>query len=360
MSLFPVIMAGGSGTRFWPLSRRARPKQFLPLSGGAPMLVETFERVAPLCGADPLERTLVVCGQQHAETVRTLMPGLPARNLLLEPVARNTAPCIALAAVAALARDPEALLLVLPSDHHVADPAAMRAALAKGVEGATEGRLVTIGISPTRPETGFGYLLRGRELAPGSPPLCEVVRFVEKPDLERAKSYLASGDYLWNAGIFLFRADRILDEIERHLPDARAPLALLRQAAGTASFDTVLAEQFPKMPATSIDFGVMERAEHVALVPGAFGWSDVGSFPALPEVRSLDAAGNVVEGEVFQHGVSDSVLLAQGGRPVAVVGLSGVVVVDTGDALLVCSKERAQEVREVVALLERSGRGGLL
>ncbi len=348
MAIYPVVMAGGSGTRFWPLSRRNRPKQLLALSGDEPLIVQAAKRVLPLTS---FAKTYVVCGKAHAKSIAKLLPKLPKANLLVEPAARNTAPCIGLAAAVVAKKDPRGVLLVLPSDHHIADPEGFRAALATAAKAAESGRLMTIGVKPRHPETGFGYLQQGSAVK-GERGVYEVRRFVEKPNLETAQRYLASGDYLWNAGIFVLRADRILEEIKKHLPEAVLPLEKIQAAIGKKNFAQVLAREFPKMPSVSIDVGVMEKAANIAMVPADFGWSDVGSFPALPGVRELDAKGNVVDGQALLVDVQDSVILA-GERPLAVVGLKDVVVVDAGDALLVCPKERAQDVRKVVDELAR-------
>jgi mannose-1-phosphate guanylyltransferase len=351
LALYPIIMAGGSGTRFWPLSRRSRPKQFLALTGDKPLLRLTADRVRPLA---PGGRTFVVCGKAHASMVKKLLPELPAANVLVEPVARNTAPAVGLAAAVVAKKDPAGVLVILPSDQHVRDVAGFRCALTAAARAAQEGELVTIGLKPDRPETGFGYLQQGKVIAEGALPVREVRRFVEKPNLETAKGYLASGDYLWNGGIFVFRADRILEELERHLPETAEPLSAIGRAVGTKGFSRALAAHFPKMPSISLDYGVMEKAGRIAVVPADFGWSDVGSFTALPGVRELDPYGNVVEGQAILLDVADSVVLG-GDRPLAVVGVKGLVVVDAGDALLICPKERAQEVRRVVEELGHRG-----
>jgi mannose-1-phosphate guanylyltransferase len=346
-----LILAGGSGTRFWPLSRARRPKQFLALAGTEPLIAETFARTRPLCGA---ERTWVVCGEGHAEAVRALLPELPAAHLLIEPVARNTAPAIGLAAARALAEDPDATLLVLPSDHHVARPEAFRTALEAAARAARDGALVTIGIKPTRPETGYGYLRRGAALAGG----CFAVdAFVEKPDAQTAARYVADAAYSWNAGIFSFGASTYLHALMRHLPGAAHAL---RELAEAGFAQDAAARAFARMPSISVDYGVMEPESRaggrIAMVPGDFGWSDLGSFAALPEVRALDGRGNALSGDALAIDCDDCVLLSEGSRLLAAVGLAGLCVIDAGDAVLVVPRERAQDVRAIVDALKAAGR----
>lgn len=347
--VFTVIMAGGSGTRFWPLSRSARPKQFLPLTSKLPLIAETMKRMT---GLSTPARTSVVCGSKHAALVRKALPRLPRQNVVVEPEARNTAPAIALACAHVAHQDPQGVIVVLPSDQHVADPAAFRTAVEEAIRVARTGFIVTLGIKPTRPETGYGYIRLGE---PMSGDARKVAAFVEKPNHETAQGYLVSGDYLWNAGIFVFRADVMLAAFASHMPDLARPLDLVRQAWGTKKAAAVLAREFKKMPATSIDYGVAERAPNIAVVPASCGWSDVGSFNALPEVRPTDAAGNVAEGEAMLIDSSGCVVLA-GARIVAVVGMKDVVVVDTGDAVLVLPKDKSQDVRKVVEALKAQKR----
>ncbi|HWE23680.1 MAG TPA: sugar phosphate nucleotidyltransferase, partial [Myxococcales bacterium] len=292
----------------------------------------------------------------HVEGVREALPDLPAPHLLVEPAARNTAPAIGLAAVHVLREDREAVMLVLPSDHHIAQPERFRDALEKAALVARQGDLVTLGIQPTRAETGYGYVRRGAEREPG---VFAVESFVEKPDAATAKRYLADARYAWNAGIFVLRADAFLDALRRHLPAAHEGLQQIAANPGRAP------EIFPRLPAISIDYGVMEpestSTRRIAMVAGdELGWSDVGSFATLSEVRALDAQGNSLSGDALTIDCSDCVVLADAGRLVAVVGMKGACIVDAGDALLVVPRDRAQDVRAVVDALKAKGRSDKL
>jgi mannose-1-phosphate guanylyltransferase len=346
MRIIPVIMAGGSGTRFWPLSRKARPKQFLPLATTRSLITETAARLTGLAKPSDL---LVVCGKLHAPAVSKLVKGIPKQNILVEPAARNTAPAIAYAALHVEALDPKAVMAILPSDHHVSKPAEFRRVLGEAAELAVQGHLVTLGIKPSRPETGYGYIRVG---APLSGESRAVEAFVEKPDHETARRYLQSGDYLWNGGIFVFTAEAILAALHEHMPDLRTSLKTLRAAMGKRTFPGVLAKVFPKMPATSIDYGVMEKAKNIAVLPGDFGWSDVGSFAAVQEVREADDRGNVIVGKNTVVVDCEGCIVLGDERALAVVGMSGMVVVDSGDAVLVVPKDKSQDVRKVVDALK--------
>jgi mannose-1-phosphate guanylyltransferase len=327
------------------LSRAKRPKQFLSLATDKTLLAETFARVEELVSP---ARTWVVCGRDHAAAVREAMPQLPPTHLVVEPTARNTAPAIGLAAIEVSREDPTATLVVLPSDHHIAQPEAFREALRTAVRVAQGGDLVTLGIPPTRPETGYGYLRRGKLREKG---VYAVEAFVEKPDAATAEKYLRDPAYSWNAGIFIFRADALLEAIREHLPAVHEALARI------ARDPAALEEAFPRVPSVSIDYGVMEKAKRIALVdPGPIGWSDVGSFAALSEVRPLDARGNALSGDSLAIDSDGCVILSEGGRLVAVVGLHDMCVIDSGDAILVVPKDRAQDVRKVVDELRSRGR----
>ena len=362
MRIYPVVMAGGSGTRFWPLSRKNRPKQFLPLDGDEPMLAATVGRLPPLAR---IQDTFVVCGPNHAAAARRILPKLPKDNLLVEPCPRNTAPCVGLAALYVKAREPRGVMAMLPADHHISRPEAFRDALAAAAAVAEMGSIATIGIRPHAPETGYGYLKLGARLpatgkARGPLTPHKVERFVEKPDVVTAARYLAEGSYLWNSGIFVFRADVILDEIRNAMPVLGELLQVLDRALGTPAWARTLKRIFPDCPSTSIDYGVMEKSHRIAVVPADLGWSDVGSFAALSEVRRADDQRNVTAGAALVIDGKENVVLGHGRRPLAVVGLDGVVAVDAGDAILVVRRDRAQDVRKAVDELRRRGREDVL
>jgi mannose-1-phosphate guanylyltransferase/mannose-6-phosphate isomerase len=343
--LQPVLLSGGSGTRLWPLSREAYPKQFLPLAGDDTMLQATWQRVAAIADAPPI----VVANEEHrflvAEQLRQI--GAPTPLILLEPVGRNTAPAIAAAAFQAMADGDDPLLLVLPSDHVVRDPDAFRRAIEQAREAAANGALVTFGIVPTAPETGFGYI----QAAGDATGVRQVVRFVEKPDAAAAQDYLRAGGYYWNSGMFLFRASRYLQELERFRPDM---LAAVRAACDRASRDgdfiRLDKDAFANAPSDSIDYAVMERTDAAMVLPVDIGWNDVGSWSALWDVSPHDAHGNASFGDVIAIDSRSSYVHAR--RLVALVGVDDLVVVETDDAVLVARKDRVQQVKDVVAQLK--------
>jgi mannose-1-phosphate guanylyltransferase len=347
--LHAVVMAGGSGTRFWPASRAAHPKQFLPIAGDRPMIAATCERLE---GLVPLERILVVTAGELAPRVRAALPGLPPENVLVEPVGRNTAPCVALAALELARRDPDSVQVVLPADHVIEPAPEFRASLLAAVEEAGRGdRLVTLGVRPTHPATGYGYIELGEELARhGAFPAHEVTRFVEKPELARAEEFLASGRFLWNAGIFVWRTGAVLDALRTHAPEIVGPL----EAAGRPDG---LEELYPTLPALPVDVAVMEQAGARSVVPIDYRWNDVGAWTSLPEVVPADAAGNCITGgaRLLAEDARDNVVFGEPGTLTALVGVEGLVVVRSGDAVLVCPRERAQEVRRIVERLREEG-----
>jgi mannose-1-phosphate guanylyltransferase len=351
VNAYGVIMAGGSGTRFWPLSRAARPKQFLPLgSTGESLLAATVRRLERLV---PAERILVVVAESLVEETRRLVPQVSAAHVLAEPVGRNTAPCVGWAASVVAREDPEAVLGVFPADHHISDEAAFAETAARAIGAAAGGALVTIGIRPTRPETGYGYIEIGEEIGRG---VHRARRFVEKPDAARAAEFLADGRFLWNSGMFFFRADAVLREIAAQLPELAAGLARFDAAAARSAERAEVKATFADLPSVSIDHGVMERAAEVLVLPGDFGWSDVGGWTTVWELAPHDERGNAFFGEVTAIDASNCYVRAPAGKLVAVVGLDDVVVVDTEDALLVLPKSRSQDVREIVEKLKRDKR----
>jgi mannose-1-phosphate guanylyltransferase len=351
MKIFPVIMAGGSGTRLWPLSREMFPKQFLTLNGNASMLQATVARLNSLSVTQPL----VICNENHrflvAEQLRQI--GALQGNIVLEPAGRNTAPAVCLAALHATAAAADPLLLILAADHMIKDTAAFQSAVQKAVPLAESGALVTFGIVAKRPETGYGYIRRGASVGEGA---FKVAAFVEKPALHVAEQYVASGNYDWNSGMFLFRASRYLAELQVHRPDI---LAACQKAMAAPQVDMdfvrVDAEAFKACADESIDYAVMEKTDAAVVVPMDAGWSDVGAFAALWEVLPHDAAGNVHRGDVLAHDSQNNLIFAENAL-VATVGLRDHVVVQTKDAVLVAPRERASEVKQIVAQIKAKGR----
>ncbi len=355
-----VILAGGSGTRFWPASRRHTPKQLLPLAGrpDEPLIAATVRRIEPLV---PLDRVWISTGTSLVDATLAALPGVPASHVIAEPVARNTAPCIGWAAATIARTDPEAIVAVLPADHFIGNEPAFRAALATAIRGAEEGWITTIGIVPTRPETGYGYIEVG---APAAEGIRKVTRFVEKPTREKAEALLAEGNYLWNGGMFFFRASVMKAAIAEHLPALAAGLDRIDEAAARGDEARVLAEVFPTLPSISIDHGVMEKAKRIAVVPGDFGWNDVGSWQVTWEMSDKDAAGNSLPAGTVAVDARDNLVrdLTTAAKKTpkrwALVGVSNLVIVETDDAVLIVPRDRAQDVRDVVDALSKRGETG--
>ncbi|MEI9997281.1 MAG: mannose-1-phosphate guanylyltransferase/mannose-6-phosphate isomerase [Rhizomicrobium sp.] len=343
--IYPVILSGGSGTRLWPLSRAALPKQLLALNGARTMIQDTVLRAA-VPGAEP---PLLLCSEGHRFLVADQMQAIDVtpKAIVLEPFGRNTAPAAAVAALLVAAEDPAGVILLLASDHVVTDEDAFRIAVARAVVAAQAGRIVTFGIAPDAPETGYGYIQRGAPLAEAHG-VDAVKRFAEKPDRETAQAYLASGDYLWNSGMFVFRADVLLDELARFEPGVvEACKAALAGAAHDLDFVRLAADAFAAAKNISIDYAVMERTDRAAVVPCDMGWSDVGAWSSLWALRTRDANGNVIQGDVLIHDSKDSFVRNEKGLT-ALVGVKDLVVVVTEDAVLVADKHRAQDVKAIV------------
>ena len=347
-------MAGGAGTRFWPASRNLRPKQLLPLAGSREetLLAATVRRLDPLV---PVENVIVVTGAHLAEGTQKAVPGVPAAQILQEPAARNTAPCIAWANATVARLDPDAVVMVLPSDHFITDEAAFKKVLAQAVASAEAGHVTTVGIVPTRPETGYGYIEVGAELK-DVPAARQVARFVEKPNVEKAREFVAAGPqkYLWNAGMFFFRVKDMAALLEKHLPAVAAGVAKM----GTDS--AKVREIFPTLESVSIDVGVMEKAGNLAVVPGDFGWNDVGSWQSAWELAEKDEAGNGIGAGDLAIDAKNNLIRGTSEKTIALVGVNDLVVVETEDAILVIPRERAQDVRLVVDALKKSGRTQLV
>ncbi|MFC5571474.1 mannose-1-phosphate guanylyltransferase/mannose-6-phosphate isomerase [Lysobacter yangpyeongensis] len=351
--LHPVVLSGGSGTRLWPLSRQNQPKQFLSLIGDHSLFQETVLRASRLPG---VQAPVTVCSDDHRFMVGEQLQGIgiASGGILLEPVARNTAPAIALAALHVASRDPDALMLVMPADHLIEDEAAFRDAVAVARDLAEAGWLVTFGIRPDYAETGYGYILRGDELASGA---YQVRRFVEKPDLATAERYVAEGTYAWNSGMFLFRARRYLEELQRHAPAiAAAAERAYAHSRSDLDFVRVEAEAFATSPSDSIDYAVMEKTDRAAVVPVSCGWSDIGSWSSLWSVAERDEDGNRHEGDVISVDTKGSLVRASERRMIATLGVEDLVVIDTADATLVARKDRVQDVKTIVDTLKAAGR----
>lgn len=352
--IHPVILVGGSGTRLWPLSRRSMPKQFLPLASKDSLLQDTLARLE---GMEEVAPPVFVCNDEHrflvAEQVREA--GTTPEALVLEPIARNTAPAIAAAALLLAQKNPDALMLVLPSDHVIKDVAAFQSRVTVALKAAQDGFLVTFGIVPRSAETGYGYIQRGAALE-GESEIFKVSRFVEKPDAETATAYVASNEYSWNSGMFLFRAQVFLDELERFQPEILASCrASVSGAYQDLDFCRLEENSFSACLPLSVDVAVMEKTDKAVVVPSDIGWSDLGSWSALWEMQPKDEQGNAVRGEVFTHDAHNCYINAER-RLVAVVGVDDLVVVETADAILVTHREHSQNVKKIVEWLNHEGR----
>ncbi|MCU0600976.1 MAG: mannose-1-phosphate guanylyltransferase/mannose-6-phosphate isomerase [Desulfobacterales bacterium] len=360
--IIPVILAGGSGTRLWPLSRDLSPKQLLKLNGDRTMLQQTVQRVIDFIG---MQLPLVICNEKQKHLVAQQLRDIRVRNtgIFLEPMGRNTAPAVAVAALKALSMSLESLILILPADHLIQDEEKFHQALAVAADFARDGNLVTFGIVPDRPETGYGYIKKGRGVPVAQEsgedediPVFAIDKFVEKPDLETARAYVSSGEYCWNSGMFMFRAASVLDEMKRHVPDiVSACQDAFHQGKMDQDFFRLDKDAFRKCPSDSIDYAVMEKTDRGIMIPLDAGWDDLGSWEAIWNVSEKDLSGNVFYGDVIGFDVNDSYIHAQD-RLVTAYGVNDLVVVESADALLVASLSKTQGVKKIVDTLKASNR----
>ncbi|MEN6634633.1 MAG: mannose-1-phosphate guanylyltransferase [Clostridiaceae bacterium] len=344
MKTTALIMAGGRGERFWPKSRKNLPKQFLSLTNdGKTMIQLTAERILPLVA---MEDIYIATNENYRDLVKAQLPNLPEQNILCEPVGRNTAPCIGLGAMHISTKYDDAMMIVLPSDHLIKQKTLFLKTLRNACQVAEENsNLVTIGITPDYPETGYGYICYDEAVSIGQS--YKVAQFVEKPDLETAKSYLESGQYLWNSGMFIWKVSSILEKMEQLMPEMYAGLVANKDAIGTEHVNSVLANEFAMMRSISIDYGILEHADDIYTVPSSFGWDDVGSWLALARINPTNEYGNVLMGNLIA--VDTKNCIVQGGdKLIATVGVQNLIVVDTPDAILICQKENAEDIKKVL------------
>ena len=349
--LHAVIMAGGSGTRFWPQSRKQLPKQLLRLSGERTMIQQTLDRCEGLIAA---QQSWVVTNAVQADPTRSQLPGLPAENVLVEPAARNTAPCVGLAAVHALKRDPDAIMFVMPADHVIGTDEVFQEAARKAVavvENDPE-RLVLFGVTPSFPATGYGYIERSAAVA-GQTGVFDVASFREKPQLDIAQQYVDSGNFYWNCGIFCWKAATILNQLKEHEPDTHARLTTIMDSIGTEQYDNVLHEQFPAMNGISIDYAVLERASGVTVIEAPFSWDDVGSWLAVPRLSGTDDSGNTVDGTYVGIDAKNNIVRTTPDHLVAALGVDDLIIVHTPDATLVARRDDSERVKEILDELKR-------
>jgi mannose-1-phosphate guanylyltransferase len=345
-------MAGGSGERFWPMSTPDRPKQFLQFLGGKSLLRQTVERIASFI---PLERQIVVTGVRHAQLVRQEIPALPPENLLCEPIGRNTAACIGLASLLVERREPNAVMVVLPVDHHIGETQSFLVSVERAVQLAREqDAAVVIGVKPNRPETGYGYIRIGTAIDRDT---YAVLQFKEKPNEETARSYLEAGNYFWNTGIFVWQNRTIQRLIQIHLPQHWEKLGRIRSAFATPGYQAVLTEVYPTIEKISVDYGVMEKEKKIVMLSGRFDWDDLGSWTALDRILARNMHDNVVIGQHVGLDTSDCIIWGQEGKIVATIGLRDLIIVETAHGLLVCPKARSQDIRSLLMAMSHSTPG---
>lgn len=347
---YALIMAGGGGTRLWPMSRTSTPKQLLPLVEDQSMFRVSVERLAPLFTPD---HVYIVAGRQHVDALRAQAPEIPAANFIAEPYGRDSGPAAALGISVIHKRDPQATVAILTADHHITEKERFRQVLAAAYGLAQQDRIVTLGISPSLPSTAFGYIRRGQPLGEfGAFAAYDSLGFTEKPDLSTAMQFIRSGEYSWNSGMFIWRADRALREFERQQPSMFRLFSALKPAIDTPEYSDKLDAIWAEMSKISLDFAVMEGADRIAVIPIDIGWSDVGSWEALFDVLTLDESGNAVKGSAPDHIMIDTrSSLVYSDKLTVMIGVENIVVVDTDDALMICTKERTQDVKEIVNML---------
>jgi len=348
---YAVIMAGGRGERFWPLSTGETPKPFLPILGKKSLFQMTVERIKPLI---PVNRVLVVLGQKHLKIAREQLPKVPPQNFLVEPEGKDTAPCIGFASLHIEKRDPEAIMVVIPSDHHIPDQNIYLHSLSAAIRLLSDrDELITLGIKPNRPETGYGYIQAKKQMSLlDNIPFLKVERFIEKPDLMRAKKYITNKDYYWNSGIFVWRNQTIQDMIKRHLPQVWQGMSRIREKL---SDHQVLSKEFRKFSRISIDYGVLEKVKNILLIPAEFRWDDVGTWAALERIHRLDEHGNAVIGIHRGIDTRNCVIHAQN-HLVGTIGVANLLIIQANGKLLICSKEKSQDVKEISRLLNARSR----
>ncbi len=358
--LYAIIMAGGSGTRFWPKSRRDRPKQLLTLFGDATMLQQTAARIEPLV---PAERILIITGADQAQATRAQLPDLPEQNIVAEPCPRDTAACVGLAAWIVHTRDPDATMMVMPADH-VIEPAGVFLATARAAAAVIEDdptTLITFGIKPTRPETGYGYIERGELLETRDGiAVNRVAQFREKPDGPTAERFLAAGNFAWNSGIFLWKARTILDELQKHRPQLAERLARVGRTLGTAEELDTITREYPLMERAPIDKAVMEKAANVRVLEVQYDWNDVGDWRSLASLIPHDSRGNATQGNVLARETSNSIIIGDDGGLIATLGLEDVVIVQSGQATLVARRDQMDKLKGLVESLAEKGYGEYL
>lgn len=355
MKIYAVIMAGGVGTRFWPRSRTKTPKQLLKISSDKTMIEETIER---LDGIVDKQDVFIITNIEQAESVKKILPDLPAKNVVAEPFGKNTAACIGLASVIISDMDPEAVIITLPADHLIKDAEKFRQTIKNAAEFAYKSKgLVTIGIVPTRPETGYGYIQREeKETKKG---MYKVKTFAEKPNISTARRFVTAGDFLWNSGMFIWRTDVILSEIEHFMPDLHFGLEQLKESVRKPEFNETVREVYKQLKSISIDYGIMEKSQNVFVTMGEFPWSDVGSWEAVYELEEKDETGIAKTGDVYVEKSYDSYIYSPQ-KFTAVIGADNLIIIDTEDALLVCRRDNAQDVKHIVDYLKMNNKKELL